>query len=322
MRWTIEPAAPPVAIVACLPHGGVDYPEDLAQDLAMSPDTLWSDRLTRELYDFLPELGITTITTGFSRFVADVNRDPDGEQHGSFRDSVVAAHLRSGRQLYRKVLTPAQIRHRIKLAHEPFHRALDAAIESRLKQFPRILLLDLHSFGIDLPGDIIVGDRHGTTAQPEATSLVRTAFTQQTGFDVRMNQRYIGGWTIRRFTDRNEVDAVAVEVNQRCYLDFQRRRYPDPPPPGDFEQTKRRLQTALEKIATNPFVRTGSVLPTQQRNRHEVLGRALKKRVDWRRQSKATAAAPITQVTVNNAVPSRSMPSCVCLARAYSTPAV
>ena len=318
MRWTIEPAAPAVPIVACLPHGGVDYPRHLAQDLIMGPDTLWSDRLTRELYDFLPELGITTITTGFSRFVADVNRDPHGQQHGSFRNSVVAAHLRSGRKIYRKELTRAQIRYRIKLAHEPFHRALDAAIASRLTQFPRILLLDLHSFGIELPGDIIVGDRHGTTAQPEATNLVRAAFTEQTGFDVRMNQRYIGGWTVRRFTDHKAVDAVAVEVNQRCYLNFKGRRYPDPPPPGDFEETKRRLRTALEKIAANSNIRTGGVLP----GHHEARGLALKKRVDWRCQSKATATAPMIQVTVNSAVPSRSIVSCMCLASAYRTPAV
>ena len=244
----IEPASPCVPIVACLPHGGLEYPPDLAVDLAMSPDELWSDMLTRELYDFLPELGITTITTRYSRFVADVNRDPDGDQHGGFRDSVVAAYLNSGRRLYRKELTQEQIRYRIQLAHEPFHRALDAKIEHLLSHYERVLLLDLHSFGINLDGDIIVGDRHGTTADPATTCRVRRAIVAATGLDVRLNQRYIGGWTVKRFAAHDRVDAVAIEVNQRCYLDFSRREYPAKPPLGDFDQTRHRLHLAVQQI--------------------------------------------------------------------------
>jgi len=250
MKWTIEPAASHVPIIACLPHGGLEYPPDLAVDLAMSPDELRSDMLTRELYDFLPELGITTITTSYSRFVADVNRDPGGDQHGAFRDSVVAAYLSSGRRLYRQALTPEQISYRIGLAHEPFHRALDDAIGRLLSQHQRILLLDLHSFGIDLGGDIIVGDRHGTTADPATTCRVQQAIIAATGLDVRLNQRYIGGWTVKRFAAHDRVDAVAIEVNQRCYLDFSQRRYPAKPPIRDFDQTRRRLHLALQQIVT------------------------------------------------------------------------
>src|SRR5258707_1059366 len=95
-EWVLEPGCQPVSIVACLPHGGLDYPAELTGALAVSPDVLWSDWLTRDLYAFLPELGITTITTSFSRFVADVNRDPRGEQHGGFLTSVVAARMPRG----------------------------------------------------------------------------------------------------------------------------------------------------------------------------------------------------------------------------------
>src|ERR1700677_3744701 len=250
MQWTIEPASPHVPIVACLPHGGLEDPPDLAGDLAMSPDELWSDMLTRELYDFLPELGITTITTNYSRFVADVNRDPDGDQHGEFRDSVVAAYLNSGRRLYRRTLTPEQISYRIGLAHEPFHRALDDAIGRLLSRYQRILLPHLPSSGINLAGDHIVGDRHGTTADPATTHRIQLALARTTGLDVRLNQRYIGGWTVKRFAAHDRVDAIAIEVNQRCYLDFSQRRYPAKPPIRDFDQTRRRLHLALQQIVT------------------------------------------------------------------------
>jgi N-formylglutamate amidohydrolase len=237
-----------VPVVACLPHGGLDYPAELAEELAVSKDVLWSDWLTRELYAFLPELGITTVVTSFSRFVADVNRDPAGEQHGGFWTSVVAATMPRGRQIYLRPLTSPEISSRIRLAHEPFHRALDAAIAKLLARFPRVMVLDLHSFGTGLDGDVILGDRNGATARPDAVRQVAGALAG-TDLDVRMNERFSGGWTVRRFAGHAQVDAVQVELNQRRYLDLDGHRYPGVPPRGEFDGTQRMLRRALSAIA-------------------------------------------------------------------------
>jgi N-formylglutamate deformylase len=243
----LEPGCQPVPVVACLPHGGLDYPADLTDALAVSPDMLWSDWLTKDLYAFLPELGITTITTSFSRFVADVNRDPHGEQHGGFWTSVVAARMPKGRPVYQRPLTSTEISGRIRIAHAPYHQALDSVIEQLLARFPRLLLLDLHSFGVGLDGDVILGDRHGKTARPGAMRLVSGALAAA-GFDVRMNQRFAGGWTVRRFAGHDRVDAVQVELNQRRYLDLDHRTYPAPPPLGEFAATQQLLRSALQRI--------------------------------------------------------------------------
>jgi N-formylglutamate amidohydrolase len=243
-RWLLEPASPPVPVVACLPHGGRRYPAELTGPLVVKPEFLRSDWFTRELYDFLPGLGVTTITTAYSRFVADVNRDPAGEQHGGFWTSVVPARLPDGRPLYSRRLTPAEIAHRIGLAHRPFHQALDSAIERLLGRFPRLLVLDLHSFGGALDGDVILGDRLGATARPTIMRLLADAFTG-CGFAVRLNERFTGGWTVRRFAGEDQVDAVQIELNQRCYLDPAGRTYPRRPAPGAFGNTRERLRTAL-----------------------------------------------------------------------------
>jgi N-formylglutamate amidohydrolase len=248
MRWVLGPSCQAVPVIACLPHGGLDYPAELTGALAVSPGILWSDWLTRELYAFLPELGITTITTAFSRFVADVNRDPAGEQHGGFWTSVVAARMPRGRAIYQRPLTAAEIGHRIELVHAPFHQALDSVIERLLASFPRVLLLDLHSFGAGLDGDVILGDRHGATASPAAVELVSAALAAA-GLDVRLNQRFSGGWTVRRFAGEDRVDAVQVELNQRRYLDLDRRKYPGTPPLGEFDGTQGLLRAALRTIA-------------------------------------------------------------------------
>jgi N-formylglutamate amidohydrolase len=251
--WVLEPAGPPVPVVASLPHGGRDFPAELAGDLVIRPDLLWADWLTRELYAFLPELGITTVSTTLSRFVADVNRDP-ATGHGGFWTTVVSAKSPRGRPVYRRELTPAEIAGRVRLAHEPFHRALDAVIERLLRRFPRLLLLDLHSFGRPHPGDVLLGDRHGVTARPEALALLSGALASR-GLDVRLNERLIGGWTVQRFAADDRVDAIQVELSQRRYLDLAApRSYPGPPPPRDFEATQALLRDVLSTGVVAPLL--------------------------------------------------------------------
>jgi len=171
---------------------------ELRSELAVDPATLWADWLTRELYGFLPGLGITTITTTFSRFVADVNRDPTGEQHGSFWSSVVAAQTAGGRPVYRRALTQAEISHRIRLVHEPFHRSLDEAIERLLARFARLLVLDLHSFGRPLDGDVILAT--GTASRPgriRSGCSRRNSAATASGTRQRAVQRRLDGPAVR-----------------------------------------------------------------------------------------------------------------------------
>jgi N-formylglutamate deformylase len=246
-EWVWPPQGTAVPVVACLPHGGRHMPAELTGDLALNPSYLWSDWLTRELYEFLPELGITTIVTELSRFVADVNRDPSGEQHGRFWSSVVAAQTPSGSAVYRRPLTQPEIDHRVRLAHEPFHRALDAAVAGLLTAFGRVLLIDLHSFGVELDADVVLGDRRGQSARPEVSDLVDAALTEH-GMDVTRNRRFTGGWTVRKFVGNDLVDAVQIELSQRRYLDLTGPRRPGLPPRGEFEATQQLLAAALGRI--------------------------------------------------------------------------
>ncbi|HEX9063880.1 MAG TPA: N-formylglutamate amidohydrolase, partial [Streptosporangiaceae bacterium] len=181
-------------------------------------------------------------------FVADVNRDPAGEQHGGFWTSAVAARMPNGRPIYFRPLNPGEIAHRLGIAHEPFHNAIHAALRALLAAHPRVLLLDLHSFGAGLGGDVILGDRNGRTAAAAAVGLVAGAF-EAAGLDVRRNERFSGGWTVRRFAGDERVDAIQVELNQRRYLDLDQRRYPHPPPPGDFGGAQRLLRRVLAEVA-------------------------------------------------------------------------
>ena len=75
------------------------------------------------------------------------------------------------------------------------------------------------------------------------------------GFDVRLNERLIGGWTVQRFAAHDRVDAIQVELSQRRYLDLKApRTRPGPPPPGDFEATAALLREVLATGVIAPLL--------------------------------------------------------------------
>lgn len=213
----IVPTGSSVGVVASIPHGGRTVPPPFDEQLIVDPMTLWSDWFTDELYEFLPRLGVTVVRTSLSRFVADPNRDPTSG-HGKFWNSVVPASDWEGKPLYERPLTSTEVADRVTRAHAPFHRLLDQAVDGLLAHHDRVLVLDLHSFGMPLDVDVDLGDRHGTTASPAVTDAVGRAFEDH-GFNVGRNHRFQGGWIVKRVGRMDRVDAIQVEMNQRIYLD-------------------------------------------------------------------------------------------------------
>src|ERR1051325_1323728 len=80
--YVIRPPAgtPVLPVVVSVPHCGTEIPADIAA--TMRPDvarkTEDTDWFVHELYDFAPRLGITWVHARYSRYVVDLNRDPDG----------------------------------------------------------------------------------------------------------------------------------------------------------------------------------------------------------------------------------------------------
>lgn len=239
----------PLPIIATIPHGGTFVPERFAKDLMVPVAHLWSDWYTRELYEFLPSLGITTIAAGWSRFVADVNRQPDRPLFAPFWSGIVASTTTDGEALYRNEPGEAELAERVRSAWEPFHARVDSVIASTLRRSRRLLVLDLHSFGMPLQADIVLGDRHGQTLSPAAAAAIDGAVA---GFEVAWNDPFPGGWTVQRLGHRSEVDAVQLELSQRMYLpseDIDARRHPPRLGPEKLAGTQQRLSEFISTLA-------------------------------------------------------------------------
>jgi N-formylglutamate amidohydrolase len=208
----------PTALVLSVPHGGTLVPASCAEGLRVPPEQLWSDWRTAELFDLTAELVVPTVVARLSRFVADPNRPPIEPLHGDFWSTAIPARDPAGARLYEHPLTSEELQRRLELAHVPFHRALDRAVAAALRRHPRVLLLDLHSFGLPLGADVVLGDGNGATAGAAASDRVEMAFNRA-GFTVARNLRFTGGWIVRRWAEVERVDALQVELDQRRYLE-------------------------------------------------------------------------------------------------------
>jgi N-formylglutamate deformylase len=244
-------------LVASVPHGSTVIPERFASLLTVDPDRLWVDAFTPELYSFLGDLGAVTVQAGLSRFVADPNRDPGYTLFGPFWSAIIPSSTPLGKAIYSTEPSREELAERVAMAHTAYHQAIDQAIERLGQRYRSLLLLDLHSFGHasdEFDADVILGDGRGTTATPSVVDLVEASISDQ-GFSVVRNVVFSGGWIVRRFADAAHVDAVQIELNQRCYIDrgdIDADRFPRSFDPQRVDAVPHRLRRAISRGSSSP----------------------------------------------------------------------
>jgi N-formylglutamate deformylase len=236
-------------VIASLPHSGVFVPPGIAE--RFTPEHLaWlrnTDWFLPELYSFLPELGVTMLEATHSRYVADLNRDPERRLFGPFFEAVVAERSAQGRAIYQTAPEEAELGTRVARFHEPYHQALRALIDQRRAAFPRVLLLDLHSYMVPTQHEVCLGDARGTTCAPEMTARFESAFRAE-GFDAVTNQPYTGGFVVRSQHALPSVSALQIELRYPLYMDCSRIDEPIRPTvdSGRIAELQPRLKRAIE----------------------------------------------------------------------------
>ncbi len=253
---TCEPSAAEIPVLVSIPHTGTYVPESVAADFASDyiralPMTDWH---LHRLYDFLPALGVTTIHATYSRFVADLNRPPDGRPlyPGRFETGFVALRTFWGEEIYRVPPSPEEIDRRRELVHAPYHAKLLELIRAKIKRFGRVVLLDAHSVASrpnllhgELTGHIYLGDRDGKSCAPWLMAMVEREF-RRAGFEVTRNHPYKGGYITDHYGKMDKVEALQIEMCERVYMDENH-------PAGAlshpaFNQARTRLRAVMDTV--------------------------------------------------------------------------
>jgi N-formylglutamate amidohydrolase len=250
-------------VIASLPHSGLYVPPEIDR-LFTSRHRQWlrnTDWSLPQLYNFLPDLGVTMLEATHSRYVVDLNRDPSGELYGSFARAVVAEATADGAPIYAETPDPSELAARVISYHAPYHAILRDILADTVKRFGRALLLDLHSFMGPIHNDVCIGDRWGNSCSSDVSDAFHDALGAE-GFDVVRNTPFAGGYIVRAHATPPAVEALQLELRYTTYLDCAKIDQPGRPEldPSRIAAAQARLQPAMARAlaALKNFFRRAS----------------------------------------------------------------
>jgi N-formylglutamate deformylase len=250
--WRRHPGT--TAVLIDVPHCGTHVPPEIARDFtpegARLLDTDWH---VEQLYDFAPRLGAGLFHATHSRYVADLNRDPDGKPLYPGADNTEVVPLRSfhDEEIWQEGRAPdaAEVRRRIDSYWRPYHAQLAAEIAAVKARHGFCVLLDGHSIFSELPRffagklpDFNLGTADGRSCASALAERAAAVLGEAKGFTSVVNGRFKGGYITRRYGRPDErVHALQLEMAMSAYLDEKR--------PERFERARAApLVTVLERL--------------------------------------------------------------------------
>jgi N-formylglutamate deformylase len=244
-------------LVVSIPHTGTGVPPAVAArfagpEIAELPTTDWH---LQALYDFLPELGATTLYARWSRFVVDLNRPPDGRPlyPGRFETGLIPLETFQGEPVFASPPSAAETEALRDRYHRPYHARLQALLDETRAKFGRVVLIDAHSVASAanrihgaLTDDVYLGDRDGATCGAWLRQALAEGFRAQ-GLRVAENRTYKGGYITAHYGGQEGVDAIQIEMCQRVYMDETRPAGATRAP--RFAAARAMLRTVLSSLA-------------------------------------------------------------------------
>ncbi len=239
-------------IIISIPHVGTLFPEEvknmyLPNQISSLDDTDW---FLDQLYSFAPEMGITIVKANYSRWLIDLNRDPESKP--LYNDGRIITGLTSltdflGEPIYKEGHEPDQleIERRLALYFWPYYKKIQEEIELRRAAFKNVVLWDAHSIRQSVPTirtehfpEMILGTADETSADQE---LIKSALLSlRNGYQVNHNDPFKGGHITRYFgRPAKGVHALQLERNKILYMDNTERIY-------DQSRTQK-MQSVLKK---------------------------------------------------------------------------
>ena len=239
--FKIRPAeGPEVPILLSVPHCGTGFPEEVRDDFVaehrnIPDDTDW---FVDQLYDFAPAMGVTIISATVSRYVIDLNRNPEEKPlyaDGRLLTGLCPTTTFLGEPLYRDQraqVHPDEIRRRLKAYFVPYHQRVQAHLDELRERHGRVLLWDCHSIRRHVPTidkdpfpDLILGDADGTSASPGVIEAA-LGVLDHSGYRTLHNTPFKGGFITRHFgLPAKRQHALQLEMTKVNYMDDAEQAY-------------------------------------------------------------------------------------------------
>lgn len=222
-----------VPILISFPHSGFLLPEALKSNyreeaIDFIDDTDW---FLPELYDFAEDLGITTIKANYSRWLIDLNRNPDSKP--LYNDGRIITALCTttdflGNPIYKEEMEPddAEVERRKATYFKPYYTTIQEILDGFKKDFGTAILYDSHSIRSVVPTiqpnrfpDMILGTADGNSASENLCNAALKVL-KYSKYDVSYNHPFKGGNITRHFGRPNQNQhALQLERCKDLYMD-------------------------------------------------------------------------------------------------------
>lgn len=197
--------------------------------MAAPDDTDW---FVDRLYDFAPSLGMVMISATVSRWVIDLNRNPDNAplySDGRIVTELCPTTTFLAEPLYkdgRKRVEEREVTRRRDLYFTPYHRKIQSLLSELKEEFGTVLLWDCHSIRQTVPTiqkekfpDLILGSADGKSAHRK---LIDTALDSLSRgrYSVQHNHPFKGGYITRTYGKPElHEHALQLEMSKIHYMD-------------------------------------------------------------------------------------------------------
>jgi N-formylglutamate deformylase len=240
----VVPAGDPAPVLVDSPHSGWQWPPEFTPAAPRDAVRTTWDAFVDELWGQAPQVGVTLLAATFPRAYIDANREPSDLDSALLAEPwpeplQPTAYSARGMGLVRRLALPAvpmyshplsvaAVQHRLAHYYQPYRDALRAQLDALQARHGGVWHVNAHSMkstgnamnvdaGAQRP-DVVVSDRHGTTASPACTAWVAEWFAAQ-GLHTTVNTPYQGGAIVvaegRPAAHRH---SVQVEFNRALYL--------------------------------------------------------------------------------------------------------
>lgn len=229
-----EPKGKKVPIILSVPHCGTRFPTELKSKFIKRQRDLVDDTdfYVHRLYQFASEMGITIIRAHFSRWVIDLNRDP--ESAPLYDDGRIITGLTPdtdffGKEIYRKkkyVPNEKEVNRRLERYYWPYYEKIQSLLVERKREFGKALLWDAHSIRHYVPTirkdrfpDMILGNNDEKTAHPDLIASALDGLNSGP-YQLNHNDPFKGGHITRYFgKPEDHIHALQLEMNKILYMD-------------------------------------------------------------------------------------------------------
>ena len=242
--FDLHPASRASPLVVEVPHAGLEIPADLREPLIATKVQRRrdADLFVDRIYAAAPAVGAALLVARVSRYVCDLNRDPQDVDAQAVSGTSRPKESSPRGFVWRlttdetpaisRPLTLGEWEARRDRVWAVYHERLAALLDDARSTHGFAVLVSGHSMptvgrpGHPDPGrrraDVVVGVRGGTSCAPVVCDLVVGHFVAR-GYTTAIDDPYRGGATTERYGRPAEsLHAVQIEVARALYMDEER----------------------------------------------------------------------------------------------------